>query len=1286
QEEAGSASKDVKTACRSPCPRSRLPEVCPLRRRPQLLLTTGLLSVSALSAGLLPSASAAPTLSSHLLRPAVGPDAGGFPGAEVAVGDRDARGPVLAPQAAALRAVADLGSGTEVSWNQYGTPRTLVRSGGWLAQGLAGTPAQAARAFLAARPGLLGLSAADVAGLTLVSSTPLSGSPAHAVLFRQSTGGIPLTEDGLVTVGVRDGGVASVTSSAVPASVLGTLSSRTPRLSALQGVLAAAKDAGLTTLSLDDLSLTSKVDSAGFTQVLAKGLAQVQRARLRALPTTDRGARLVWETAVQDVAGGRATAVASFVDAVTGDVLLRRDAVDTLAAGTRSTAGMRSVGMTAQAAPSGGTITGTYTATACSAPVPLTVPAGTRTLAVVAAVAVPANDITIKINKNGSVATVGDNATSPEVATLTLEAPSTASDTFSAQVCPFDANQLGPLTFVGSYATTDQAAGSLSALPSLPGDLTGQSGVQGPALFDYFPSNPTLPVAGKASPDDRKTVCSGSPSQTSSKDLKACDIFTYNDTSPLPYDADGITGLPTFTTLGNNAVTTNAQLSTSLTPGPPTVSPLSPTRDYAPAFTDSWHTSNCDPASLVDPTRRGDVDASIVNLFTGHNRIHDFAYRLGLTEERGAMQTSNFGKPGAQADPELGNAQNAAITQSIITAAEPATTPAGGLPVTGRDNANQITLQDGVPGITNQYLFQSLLGFYAPCADGDLDATIFLHEYTHAISNRLVGGPDTGLSGHQGGSMGESWSDLVAVEYLQAFGLAGKRGEDPYALGAYATGNRTEGIRDYNLRPSKNPLTYGEIGFDSTGPEVHADGEIWNAIQMTVREALMKKYDARFPSSDATLQAACALGRTTTGAVAPTFDGCPGNRRWVTYLFDGMILQASGTPSMVDIKNTMLAADTLRKSGDQAVLGSAFASRGLGAKSASKTTEDTDPTPSFASPVASANQATTFALVDAVTGKPVKGKVFVGTYSARTTPIATTLGGKNAGPTTALVAGTHKLVVAAAGYGIQRFSLTAKAGQKVTQKLTLAQNLASPTRGAKVSAPGAVRAKDVIDEDEGTNLGFDGAEATTKVAGRSVVVDLAGSGASTVRSIAVSALGRPAKADDAADVQGRLIGLRAFDLQASTDGGKTYTTVYKSPSDYFPVLAPRATAPTTNLRTVTLPKAVKADHLKLVVRTNQCTGQTAFQGDKDADPLNDADCLASDNAYRVNITELQAFGTAPKAVAGGTSTGGTTASGGTAAGVGSLPTTGSNGPLTALGLGLAAAAAVAVRRRRALTV
>ena len=96
------------------------------------------------------------------------------------------------------------------------------------------------------------------------------------------------------------------------------------------------------------------------------------------------------------------------------------------------------------------------------------------------------------------------------------------------------------------------------------------------------------------------------------------------------------------------------------------------------------------------------------------------------------------------------------------------------------------------------------------------------HEYTHAISNRMVAWPDEGLTSEQGGAMGESWGDLAAGEYMFSHGYA--NGGNPWAVGVYATGNKSVAIRDYAI--NKNPLNYSDYGFDTTGAEVHADGEI----------------------------------------------------------------------------------------------------------------------------------------------------------------------------------------------------------------------------------------------------------------------------------------------------------------------------------------------------------------------------------------------------------------------------------------------------------------------------
>ena len=42
-------------------------------------------------------------------------------------------------------------------------------------------------------------------------------------------------------------------------------------------------------------------------------------------------------------------------------------------------------------------------------------------------------------------------------------------------------------------------------------------------------------------------------------------------------------------------------------------------------------------------------------------------------------------------------------------------------------------------------------------------------------------------------------------------------------------------IRDYD--GSRSPLNFSDIGFDLTGPEVHADGEIWVASNLRVQWA-----------------------------------------------------------------------------------------------------------------------------------------------------------------------------------------------------------------------------------------------------------------------------------------------------------------------------------------------------------------------------------------------------------------------------------------------------------------
>ena len=73
--------------------------------------------------------------------------------------------------------------------------------------------------------------------------------------------------------------------------------------------------------------------------------------------------------------------------------------------------------------------------------------------------------------------------------------------------------------------------------------------------------------------------------------------------------------------------------------------------------------------------------------------------------------------------------------------------------------------------------------------------------------------------------------------------------------------------------------------------------------------------------------------------------------------------------------------------------------------------------------------------------------------------------------------------------------------------------------------------------------------------------------------------------------------------------GTGFTTVYTSPGDAFPGVAPRPVAPDLIMRSFNLPTPVTADYLRLVVDTNQCTGGPAYAGEQDNDPPNRPDGL-----------------------------------------------------------------------------
>jgi hypothetical protein len=588
--------------------------------------------------------------------------------------------------------------------------------------------------------------------------------------------------------------------------------------------------------------------------------------------------------------------------------------------------------------------------------------------------------------------------------------------------------------------------------------------------------------------------------------------------------------------------------------------------------------------------------------------MHDWAYNLGYTEVNFNDQTTNFGRGGVENDPEHGNAQAGGII--------------GGPPTySSRDNANQFWTPDGISPTTNMFLWQVVPGaFYAPCVDGDYDMSVIGHEYTHIISNRMVGGPDDRLRDGQANAMGESWSDLSAMESLHEFGFLPVAGENDWAVGPYVTGDPQRGIRNYGMNHS--PLNYSDVGYDLTGPQVHADGEIWSATNYAIRQAMVDRYGAGTPE----LQESCARGELAA-------DACPGNRRWVQLMFDAWLLMPTRT-SMVDARDAMLAADFMRFHGvDLDLLWNTFASHGLGEGASSQMSADTAPIPDFTSPFL--DEGTLVFKPVGSSSTPIQGELYVGQYQARSRPVADTDPATPLDDTVSLVPGTYDFLVRADGFGTRKFVVTVRGGRTRDLPVHLRPNLASSQNGAVATGDG-VNLDKLIDDTEATNW----ASLNTPVAGQEVTVRLDPSKSThDIRRVQVSAMLRPPIVGDAdPGAQSRFSALRQFEiLTCSVRSGvdctndAEFTSVFVSPPDAFPAVVPRPRAPDLIIRSFAIPRT-RASHVRLRVLENQCTGTPGYRGDQDNDPRHDTDCVTGSAAVLgvsqgevVRAAELQVF-------------------------------------------------------------
>ena len=1155
--------------------------------------------------------------------------------------DFDSRTGRLAPTAAQSDAVRDMRA--RVQWNRFGTPSSVVRHGGYLDRSVAGANAvAAARNWLHDNRGLFRLSSME--GLELAGDSRLRESRGHAVSFRQTFGALEASDGGLVTIGLTR---ASTGWRVAYASSTITGDERIAggaRIGTAQAWQRAARSVGkVRSLAQIQRVTTPKQRLPGWELLEVTALADVQSVRRVAFPTIRRGVLPAHEALVVDNDQPTPEAYRVFVDARNGRVLARQSLVDHSHEGPSPVFTFSGELPAAEGACD--TRQGPYTVEADD---------HIRAIDVYAGADHPLQDIVLNLYQGETRVAQADALFTPERIRYAPEGGPAPGDYF-VEVCEFDDDTppVEPRTYQGTVTLDNTAAEA----PYL-------------ARWQVFPANPPLAAMaadpwGHPSTDTRERWCWRAAENE-------CDRVVGNLAARAPWDHDVKANTPTSTTIGNNAVTAESWTHQSV-PSPTQFRPVSATRDYSFPWANTWNQSDCDPGTPYGTAfvrgQSPDVPAAVTNLFAMHNRMHDWSYNLGFTEQNWNGQSSNFGltEPSRENDPVVGDAQAGALIP-----------PPDGYAL-ARDNANMNTLPEGQSPVTNMYLWQPLAaGFYAPCVDGDFDMSVIGHEYGHFIENRMIG-KGFRRSGHHAGAMGESHGDLFAIEYLLGNGFLPTSDENPYAVGPYVTGEKLRGIRNYagnfpstgafpepGVYPQVNALNFGDIGYDLTGPQVHADGELWTATNVDIRNALVEKYNGSFPEGDAELQRRCA-----EGALPP--ENCPGNRRWIQLVFDAFLLMPTA-PSMIDARDAMLAADVMRSGGaNQSELWLAFARRGLGQNASSSNTvgraagveSDSDPLPDFASPH-HAGATATFGAIERGTGEAVQARIYVGHYEARVSPVADTDPATDApaGSSTnnldefaTFAPGTYEFVATAPGYGHVRFRQTFEGGTAPTVTIPFDLNVASAARGASATgdaAPvisptsepeGAV----VLTGEEVLGRLIDDTEATHwqaaatqigeewSVAGKQVTVDLAGDAPTPISRVQVSAALGPvfdphARPNPTDLTQNRFTALRWFDIWAcnanrrdcSADAG--FRQVFTSAEDAFPADAPRPVQPALILREFQIPR-FRATHLRLVVRTSQCTGGPDFQGEQDADPFNATDCNTAGGASSrfVRVAELQAF-------------------------------------------------------------
>jgi extracellular elastinolytic metalloproteinase len=214
---------------------------------------------------------------------------------------------------------------------------------------------------------------------------------------------------------------------------------------------------------------------------------------------------------------------------------------------------------------------------------------------------------------------------------------------------------------------------------------------------------------------------------------------------------------------------------------------------------------------FVSPDDDSD-DQHLINAFYFCNYLHDFFELLGFDEAAGNFEAGSATATGPSGDPVV----------VVITHARPLW---GGAYMTPSADGRSPTLGLGTHAESKRH--------------GALDFTVVAHEYTHGVTQRLIGGPGdaTALTQPQSAGVAEGMSDFFALSIVNS---SLQEGDVELQVVGEWFADKTDGLRHHRYDASY-PGTYGALR-TSDEAEPHDIGEVWCATMMEV----VRRWSAHF--------------------------------------------------------------------------------------------------------------------------------------------------------------------------------------------------------------------------------------------------------------------------------------------------------------------------------------------------------------------------------------------------------------------------------------------------------